>query len=116
MLLLLLLCCVLIGNHLIIKTFSSLLIRCLLMLPLLIPPAALLWWSFGSSPLLNEPAMLRLRDHAVLAFPLTQLLYLSLLALAPLIEHRLRRQAMSVSAVPEVQRNPTRSKIFSASA
>lgn len=116
MLLLLLLCCVLIGNQLIIKNFRSLLIRSLLMLPLLMPPAALLWWHFGNSPLLNGPAMLTLRDHAVLAFPLTQLLYLGLLVLVPLIEHRLRRQAMSASAASGVQRNPTRSKIFSASA
>lgn len=120
MLLLLLFCCVLVGKQLIIQNFSTLLIRSLLMLPLLMPPAALLWWQFADSDLLSGPAFSVLRDHAVLAFPLTQMLYLTLLALAPVIEHRLRRQAVSASPSASAgigtQRNPTRSKIFSASA
>lgn len=113
MLLLLLIFSVFVGNRLIVRSFQSLLLRCLLMLPLLLPPAALMWWILAGDDALANPSLRTLHDHAVLAFPLTQLLYLTLLALVPVFEHRLRRQAV---VTDDDQRNPARSKIFNASA
>ena len=117
MLFILLIASLIVGNLLIAQIFRTAPVRALLNLPLVLPPAALLWWSFGCDHGFAGPASCAMRSYSLLAFPITQLLYLSLLALAPVMLHHLRarRQAGQQTGV-QVQRKPMRSKIFSASA